>query len=221
MCCIESVEEARLAVAEGVDALGLVSAMPNAAGVISESTIAEIAAAVPPRVSTFLLTALTEPDALVAQYERCGTTTIQLCDRLTTGALERLRERIPEAALVQVIRVSGAEALDQALAVAPYVDALLLDSGAPRQRVEEPGHAAHAAHDWALSAEICRSVPAPIFLAGGLHAANVRAAIDLVGPWGVNVCSGVRVAGRLDLDSLRSFLAALGRTPVPEIDLRH
>ncbi len=219
MCCIESVEEARLAVAEGVDAIGLVSAMPNAAGAIPESTIAEIAAAVPPRVSTVLLTSLTEPDALVAQYERCGTTTIQLCDRWTTGALERLRESIPEAALVQVIHVTGGEAIDQALAVAPYVDALLLDSGAPRHGVEEPGHA--VVHDWALSAEICRSVPAPIFLAGGLHAANVRGAIDLVGPWGVDVCSGVRVAGHLDLDRLRSFLAALGRTPVPEIDLRH
>jgi phosphoribosylanthranilate isomerase len=219
VCCIESVEEARLAVAEGVDAIGLVSAMPNAAGVISESTIAEIAAAVPPRVSTFLLTGSTEPDALVAQYERCGTTTIQLCERLTTGALERLRERIPEAALVQVIHVSGAEALDQALAVAPYVDALLLDTGAPRHGVDEPGYA--VAHDWAISAEICRSVPAPIFLAGGLHAANVRAAIDLVGPWGVSVCSGVRADGRLDLNRLRSFLAALGRTPVPEVDLRH
>lgn len=219
MCCIESVEEARLAVAEGVDAIGLVSAMPNAAGVISESTIAEISAAVPPRVSTFLLTGSTEPDALVAQYERCGTTTIQLCERLTTGALERLRERIPEAALVQVIRVSGAEALDHALAVAPYLDALLLDSGTPRPAVDEPCHA--VAQDWTISAEICRSVPAPIFLAGGLHAANVRDAIDRVGPWGVSVCSGVRVAGRLDLARLRSFLAALGRTPVPEIDLRH
>ena len=220
MCCIESVEEARLAVAEGVDAIGLVSTMPSGQGVISETTIAEIAAAVPPRVSTFLLTSLTGVDAIVAQYERCGTTTIQLCDRLTTGALEQLRERIPEAALVQVIHVTGSDAVDEAQAVAPYVDALLLDSGAPRLREKEPGGTGRV-HDWAISAEISRSVPAPIFLAGGLHAGNVRAAIDLVGPWGVDVCSGVRVAGRLDLERLRSFLTALGRTPVPEIDLRH
>lgn len=206
--------------AEGVDAIGLVSAMPSGPGVILESTIAEIAATVPPRVSTFLLTSLTEVDAIVAQYERCGTTTIQLCDRLSTAGLEQLRERIPEAALVQVIHVTGAEALDEALTLAPYVDALLLDSGDPSRSVKELGGTGRV-HDWAVSAEIRRSVPAPIFLAGGLHAGNVRAAIDQVGPWGVDVCSGVRTAGRLDLERLRSFLAALGRTPVPEVDLRH
>jgi phosphoribosylanthranilate isomerase len=220
VCCIESVEEARQAVAEGVDAIGLVSAMPSGPGVILESTIAEIAATVPSRVSTFLLTSLVEADAIAAQYERCGTTTIQLCDRLSTGALERLRERIPEAALVQVIHVTGPEALDEAISAAPYVDALLLDSGDPRRSTKELGGTGRV-HDWAISAEIRHAVPAPIFLAGGLHAGNVRAAIDQVGPWGVDVCSGVRTAGRLDLERLRSFLAALGRTPVPAIDLRH
>ncbi len=206
--------------AEGVDAIGLVSAMPSGPGVILESTISEIAATVPPRVSTFLLTSLVEADAIAAQYERCGTTTIQLCDRLSTGALEQLRERIPEAALVQVIHVTGPEALDEAIAAAPYVDALLLDSGDPRRSTKELGGTGRV-HDWAISAEIRHAVPAPIFLAGGLHAGNVRTAIDQVGPWGVDVCSGVRTAGRLDLERLRSFLAALGRTPIPAVDLRH
>lgn len=206
--------------AEGVDAIGLVSAMPSGPGVILESMISEIAATVPPRVSTFLLTSLVEADAIAAQYERCGTTTIQLCDRLSTGALEQLRERIPEAALVQVIHVTGPDALDEAIAAAPYVDALLLDSGDPRRSTKELGGTGRV-HDWAISAEIRHAVPAPIFLAGGLHAGNVRTAIDQVGPWGVDVCSGVRTAGRLDLERLRSFLAALGRTPIPAVDLRH
>jgi len=207
-------------VAEGVDAVGLVSAMPSGPGAIPESTIAEIAATVPPRVSTFLLTCLTDVDALVAQFERCGTTTLQLCDALNPGDLEKLRDRIPEAALVQVIHVTGPEALDQARVAAPHVDALLLDSGDPRRDVKELGGTGRV-HDWAISAEIRRAVPAPIFLAGGLHAGNVRAAIEQVGPWGVDVCTGVRTAGRLDLERLRAFLAALGRTPVPHVDLRH
>ena len=58
ICCIASVEEARLAVNLGASALGLVSAMPSGPGPIAEDLIASIAAVVPPPVATFLLTTL-------------------------------------------------------------------------------------------------------------------------------------------------------------------
>ena len=48
ICCIASVEEARLAVLAGASALGLVSAMPSGPGVITDDLIAEIAATVAP-----------------------------------------------------------------------------------------------------------------------------------------------------------------------------
>lgn len=71
ICCIQSVAEARLAVAHGADALGLVSAMPSGAGIIqNERLIPEIAAATPPPVATFLLTSLTDTDAIIAQHRR-------------------------------------------------------------------------------------------------------------------------------------------------------
>ena len=57
ICCISSLAEARLAVAAGADALGLVSRMPSGPGVIAEDLIAEIAAAAPPAIGTFLRTA--------------------------------------------------------------------------------------------------------------------------------------------------------------------
>ena len=46
VCCIASVEEARMAVAYGASALGLVSEMPSGPGPIPEERIAEIAATV-------------------------------------------------------------------------------------------------------------------------------------------------------------------------------
>jgi phosphoribosylanthranilate isomerase len=49
ICCIRDVEEARLAIGAGASALGLVSEMPSGPGVIDEATIAEVAAAAPPR----------------------------------------------------------------------------------------------------------------------------------------------------------------------------
>jgi phosphoribosylanthranilate isomerase len=49
----------------------------------------------------------------------------------------------------------------------------------------------------------------PVFLAGGLDPANVTRAIGIVRPFGVDLCSGVRTAGRLDEAKLRAFLAAV------------
>ncbi|HEX7501948.1 MAG TPA: hypothetical protein VF451_00890 [Acidobacteriota bacterium] len=49
----------------------------------------------------------------------------------------------------------------------------------------------------------------PCFLAGGLNAANVAEAIDRVRPFAVDVCSGVRSAGKLDRRKLESFFNAV------------
>ena len=56
ICCICSVEEAKLATAYGASALGLVGHMPSGPGVISNRKIHKIVNSVPPMVSTFLLT---------------------------------------------------------------------------------------------------------------------------------------------------------------------
>ena len=57
---------------------------------------------------------------------------------------------------------------------------------------------------------IREAVPVPVFLAGGLHAANVRQAIEAVHPFGVDLCSGVRTDGALDPAKLYDFMRALG-----------
>src|SRR5260221_11570561 len=100
ICCIKSPDEARIAIAHGAAALGLVSQMPSGPGVIGEKLIAEIAATVPPPVATFLLTSLTDTEAIIAQHRRCGTTTVQLVDTLTRGTHRDLRRALPGIGLV-------------------------------------------------------------------------------------------------------------------------
>ena len=162
ICCISSRTEARAAVAAGADALGLVSAMPSGPGVIAEASIAEIAAAVPPAVGTVLLTAATEPAAIVAQQRRCGVNTIQLCDALDVRVYPVLREALPGVALIQVIHVRGESAVAEAMDVALAVDGLLLDSGNPTGPVKELGGTGRV-HDWALSRRIVAEAPCPVF----------------------------------------------------------
>lgn len=208
VCCISSVDEARIAIAHGASALGLVSAMPSGPGVIDEALIAEIAAGVPPTIDTFLLTSLQDADAIVAQQRRCRTSTLQLVDHVPHAELVRLRAALPGIRLVQVIHVAGAASIDAAAAVAPFVDALLLDSGNPGLAVKQLGGTGRV-HDWALSARIRARVGVPLFLAGGLRPENVAQAVATVQPFGLDICSGVRSDGRLDAAKLARFVAAL------------
>jgi phosphoribosylanthranilate isomerase len=205
ICCIESTEEAWLAIDRGASALGLVSRMPSGPGPIAEALIAEIATTVPPGVATFLLTCEQDVDAIVAQQRRTGANTIQLVDRLERGTHRDLRAAMPGIAIVQVIHVRGEESVDEALQVAPNVSAVLLDSGNPSLAVKELGGTGRR-HDWAISRRIRETVDVPVYLAGGLRAENVAEAIREVGPYGLDVCSGVRTGGKLDVGKLDAFM---------------
>ncbi|HVF91479.1 MAG TPA: phosphoribosylanthranilate isomerase [Blastocatellia bacterium] len=208
VCCISSAEEARAAIRRGASALGLVSEMPSGPGVISEELIAEIAAATPPAVSTFLLTSRQDARAIVEQHRRCRTSTIQICDRLERGSYEELRAALPGIKLVQVVHVTGEESVEEALGAASRADAILLDSGNQLLEVKELGGTGRV-HDWALSRKIREEVGVPVFLAGGLNPGNIAEAIRQVGPFGVDLCSGVRADGRLDEVKLSAFFGRM------------
>jgi phosphoribosylanthranilate isomerase len=205
ICCISSVEEAWLAIRYGASALGLVSEMPSGPGVVSEELIAHIAAGVPPGVSSFLLTSKQDSEEIIAQHRRCRTSVIQICDRLVSGSHAELRAALPGIGLVQVIHVNGEASVHEAIAVAPHVHGLLLDSGNQSLPVKTLGGTGRT-HDWSLSRDIREKVNVPVFLAGGLKAENVAEAIQRVKPFGLDVCSGVRTNGRLDEGKLSVFL---------------
>jgi phosphoribosylanthranilate isomerase len=207
VCCIAGVGEARLAITHGAAAIGLVSEMPSGPGVIPEALIAEIAASVPPGIGTFLLTCRQSVDGIAEQQRRTRVNTIQICDDLADGAHRDLKAALPGIALVQVIHVDGDAAVDRAVAAAPSVDAILLDSGNQKRAVKELGGTGRR-HDWTISRRIRDAVRVPVYLAGGLRADNVAEAMATVAPFALDVCSGVRTDGRLDEDKLAAFMRA-------------
>lgn len=205
ICCIASIEEARMAIKYGASALGLVSEMPSGPGVINEESITRIAESVSPPIATFLLTSKQNAEEIIMQHLRTKTNTLQLVDHLPDEELLILREKLPAIKLVQVIHVLDESSIEEAKKVQHFVDALLLDSGNPRLKVKELGGTGRI-HNWEISRSIVESVTVPVFLAGGLNAENVDEAIEAVQPFGLDICSGVRTNGFLDEGKLKAFV---------------
>lgn len=209
VCCISSLEEAKIALNAGADALGLVGPMPSGPGVIDDLLAAAVVRATPPPVATFMLTSETTAEGIIAHQQRTGANTIQLVDAVPPGTYAHIRAALPAVKLVQVIHVVGDESLTDALnAVADGADALLLDSGNPSLAVKELGGTGRV-HNWQVSRQIVEQSAVPVFLAGGLNPQNVREAIATVRPYGLDICSGVRTNGRLDAEKLRAFFEVL------------
>jgi len=211
ICCINSIEEAKVAVNFGASAIGLVAKMPSGPGPISDDLIREIAASVPPPVATFLLTSETSVDEIIRHHQRTNTNTIQIVDSLSEGTYSQLRSALPSTKIVQVIHVVDEHSVDEAIRIAESVDAILLDSGNPNLKIKELGGTGRV-HNWELSRRIRINAKCPVFLAGGLKPENVKQAIETVRPYGVDVCSGVRTDGNLDIRKLELFFREVLQT---------
>ncbi len=209
ICCIQSAEEAAMAVAAGADALGLVGPMPSGPGIISLAQAAEIARRIPPPVTSVLLSCETRIAPLAAAIEEVRPGAVQLVARTEAAVRRALRERFAGLRILQVVHVTDHRSLEEAEEARRFTDALLLDSGRPTADPPRLGGTGET-HDWALARRIRACIDRPVFLAGGPHAGNVVQAIAAVAPFAVDVCSGVRRDGRLDGGRVSAFLSAVG-----------
>ena len=208
ICCIQSIDEARLAVKYGAFAIGLVSEMPSGPGVISEDMISEITSLVPPEIKTFLLSSKQTSKDIISQLINCKTNTVQLVDWVHVTVYEQIRIQLPDISIVQVVHVTGEESIREAIKVEKYVDAVLLDSGNHKLKVKELGGTGRT-HNWEISKHIAKQLKIPVYLAGGLNAENVREAFQFVNPYGVDLCSDVRTNNKLDENKLKKFFSVL------------
>ena len=208
ICCISSVEEAKLAVAYGAAAIGLVGRMPSGPGIITDELIHAIAKTVPPPIQTFLLTSETTTDNIIEHHRKVNTTTIQIVDALSGREYHKIREAIPNVQLVQVIHVLDEGSIKEAIEISEFVDAILLDSGNPNLPTKVLGGTGKT-HNWDLSKKIREEISLPVFLAGGINKDNIKKAIEYVQPYGIDLCSSVRTNGQLDESKLEALFNAL------------
>ena len=208
ICCISSIEEARLAVTYGAAAIGLVGRMPSGPGIITDELIHSIAKTVLPPIDSFLLTSETTAEAIIEHHNKVNTTTIQMVDALSGREYHKIREAIPHVKLVQVIHVLDEKAVQEAIEISEFVDAILLDSGNPNLPTKVLGGTGKT-HNWDLSKKIREKISLPIFLAGGINKDNIKKAIEHVQPYGIDLCSSVRTNGQLDESKLEALFNAL------------
>jgi phosphoribosylanthranilate isomerase len=208
VCCITTPAALELALRRGADAIGLVGPMPSGTGIIDLGQARLLAARTPPPVASFLLSCATRGEDLVAEARAVAPTVLQIVDAVDPGVYALLRRELPALKIVQVLHVLGEASIAAARALAGQVDALLLDSGAPDAPLRQLGGTGRV-HDWRVSRRIVEAVPVPVFLAGGLRPDNVAEAIRTVRPFGVDLCTGLRTEGRLDVTKLAAFMAAV------------
>lgn len=211
---IQTVEEALQCVQAGAEAIGVaVATGANLPAEVPEATCAEIFAALEGRAQRVLLVVTQTEEETVEYVRRLQPDILQLCGNRLPATPEfaaQCRAVRPGLRVLQAVGVDGPEAIDRAKYFAGFCDMLILDSIAPG--IAGIG-AAGRTHDWSIDAEIVRSVPCPVVLAGGLDAENVRAVIEAVRPWGVD--SFTRTSDRLpdggsrkNIEKVRAFVQA-------------
>ena len=211
---IQTVEEALQCVQAGAEAIGVaVATGANLPAEVPEATCAEIFAALEGRAKRVLLVVTQTEEETVEYVRRLQPDILQLCGNRLPATPEfaaQCRAVRPGLRVLQAVGVDGPEAIDRAKYFAGFCDMLILDSIAPG--IAGIG-AAGRTHDWSIDAEIVRSVPCHVVLAGGLDAENVRAAIEAVRPWGVD--SFTRTSDRLpdggsrkNIEKVRAFVQA-------------
>lgn len=190
ICGITNREDAAAAVAGGANAIGF-NFYPRSPRYVPPERAAEIATPAGVRRVGVFVNETAECIAEIARMARLDV--VQLHGDETAVQAEACTTAVWKAVRVgPEFRLAAYEAFP--------AEALLLDGPAGALY-----GGAGATFDWKLA----RGVARPVILAGGLDAANVKPAVELARPWGVDACSKIESApGKKDHRKMSEFLRA-------------
>jgi phosphoribosylanthranilate isomerase len=196
ICGITRLADARHAVDCGAAALGFMF-WPGSARYVAPARAAEIIADLPAHVVTVGVFVNQSVETIRDVVSETGIGTVQLHGNETPAYA---------AAIAQPVwRAVGVHEAHDAVAAWPAETTLLLDVVDPARR------GTGQTVDWQGAAAVART--RRVVLAGGLTPENVREAIEIVRPFGVDVSSGVEDSpGIKNMDKIERFLAGARRT---------
>jgi phosphoribosylanthranilate isomerase len=197
ICGLTRAEDVRAAVESGADAIGLVFYAPSPRSVTAEQA-AELAALVPPFVTTVGLFVNARPDLVHSVLARVPLQLLQFHGDEREADCARYGR-----AWIKAARMQAGTDLLEFCALHPGASGVLLDAF-----VEGYGGGGKV-FDWSL---IPAGLARRLILSGGLDVDNVVEAVQRVRPWAVDVSSGVESAkGIKDAARIAAFIAGVRR----------
>ena len=195
VCGTTRLKDALLAVECGADAIGFIfyKKSPRA---VTVTTAKAICAKLPPFVNRVGVFVNETAEKINRIAERCGLDAVQLHGDESPALCKKIKCRV-----IKAVRVKDAASLKS---LSRYeVDGFLLDT-----YKEDQWGGTGKVFDWELATRANKY--GPVIIAGGLNPRNVKAAIQKVQPYGVDVSSGVEQApGKKDPKKVKSFLKAV------------
>ncbi len=199
ICGVTRPEDAYAAALAGADAIGMVFAAQSPRRV-GAAVAREILAALPPYVTSIGLFMDSGAEAvreILAEVPLCA---LQFHGAEEPG--ECAAHGRPYIKTVPAAECDIEEELRRARQAHPAAQALLLDG-------HGPGEQGGSGRSFAWT-PLPRDARSTVIVAGGLHAGNVRRALQTTGARAVDVCSGVEDApGIKNPDKIRAFIAAV------------
>lgn len=209
ICANTNLADAALAAELGADAVGFVFA-PSPRHV-TPGQVAAITPRLPAAIEKIGVFTTLDAAEIAAIVGTAGLTGVQLHSEYSPTFVAALASLLPGIRLIQTTHRNTASPTPETgsaaisiLSAAPNVQAVLVDS---RTAVASGGTG--VAFDWESARHALSALaPMPLIVAGGLNPDNVRQAIAVLEPWGVDVASGVESSpGQKDPEKLAAFLA--------------
>ena len=200
ICGITNREDARDAIALGVDALGFIF-YKDSPRFVSSDLVEEISVFVPPfiqMVGVFVNHSKQEIDELV---HKCRLDIIQLHgDEATTFCLGMKRR------VIKAFSISDLEDIQDIAHYQGIVSGMLLDT-----KVDGKVGGTGQSFDWGIALQV-KEYDTPVILSGGINEGNIKKAIQLVIPYGVDICSGVdSEPGKKDYNKMKAIIEEVKR----------
>ena len=190
ICANRSIDDAKMCLEAKVDIIGiLVGQEHNSVDFIDKYKAKEITNFVNGRCDVSLVTHLTRANEIIKLTKFIGNNVIQLHSDIKESEVEIIRTKLPNIKLVRLIHISQDGEIVTNYKKMKYVDYYLLDSF--NQKTHQVGGTG-LTHDWYKSKKLIKLLDKPTFLAGGLNPENVKDAIKITEPYGVDVNSGCK-----------------------------
>jgi phosphoribosylanthranilate isomerase len=208
ICGTTSLEDARLSIDAGADALGFIFA--ESPRRIDASAAKKIISRLPEEVEKVGVFVNETAEKIREIVREVGLTSVQLHGDEDVNFIRALSEDFPRLRLYKALPASSR--LKDALlefrgANAP--DCILVDSAHVEDGREKRGGTGRKS-DWRSLAAVLSGESRKWIIAGGLTPQNVAEAIQTFRPWGVDVVSGVeRSPGKKDPAKLKAFVQAV------------